>query len=211
MPTSVPILPKARLEALVDGVFAIAMTILVLELKVPDLATRRDPGELFRRLGDGLPTLLAYFFSFGMLAAFWLWHHRLAAKVSRLDRTLVALSLCFLCLVSFFPFAAALLGRYPMNPASLAIYMPAVMGILLCQVSFFAHARRRGLVDPAVGEAEALGVHRRNLKGGLIFALWASLSLIRVGWVWVLGALGVAGVLALEFRRSRSRGPDSGG
>lgn len=197
------LLSKPRLEALVDGVFAIAMTILILEVKVPELADRRSAAALFHSLGHALPTLLAYFFSFGMLAAFWVWHHRLAAKVERLDAPLLAVSLCFLSLVSFFPFAAAVLGRYPLNAGSLAIYMPAVEGILLCQVAFFAQARRRGLVDPALPAPESLAIHRRNLKGVIFFTFWSSPSLLRLGWIWALVPLLLGVFLVLLLRRSR--------
>lgn len=197
------LLPKARLEALVDGVLAIAMTILILEVKVPELTDRRSSDEMFQRLGHALPTLLAYFFSFGMLALFWVWHHRLAAKVARLDKTLIAISLGFLSLVSFFPFAAALLGRYPLNAGSLAIYMPVVGGILLCQVAFFGHARRRGLVESAVTPEESLLIYKRNLKGALIFTLWSSPSLLRLGWIWAVVPLVLSGFLVLAMRRAR--------
>lgn len=197
------LLSKARLEALVDGVVAIAMTILILEVKVPELVDRRSAAELFSRLGHALPTLLAYFFSFGMLALFWVWHHRLAAKIARLDKLLIAISLAFLSLVSFFPFAAALLGRYPINAASLAIYMPVVGGILLCQVAFFGHARRRGLVEPTLTAAESLLIHRRNIKGALFFTFWSAPSLLRLGWIWAAVPLVFSALLALALKRAR--------
>lgn len=197
------LLPKARLEALVDGVVAIAMTILILEVKVPELSNRLSAAEMFRSLGHALPTVLAYFFSFGMLALFWVWHHRLAAKIARLDKGLIALSLCFLSLVSFFPFAAALLGRYPVNAGSLAIYMPVVGGILLCQVAFFGHARRRGLVEEAVTAEESLKIHKSNLKGALIFTLWSAPSLLRLGWIWAIVPLLLSGLLLVALRRAR--------
>ncbi len=203
MDTQALLLSKARLEALVDGVLAIAMTILILEVKVPELADRRSAAELFHALGHALPTLLAYFFSFGMLATFWIWHHRLAAKVERLDGWLIAISLGFLSLVSFFPFAAALLGRYPLNAGSLGVYMPAVEGILLCQVGFFAHARRRGLLDPALPAQEALALHRRNLKGAIFFTFWSSPSLLRLGWIWAAVPLLLGILLVVALRRSR--------
>lgn len=197
------LLPKVRLEALVDGVFAVAMTLLVLEVKVPELANRQSAAELFQGLRQSAPTLVAYFFSFGMLGLFWTWHHRLAAKLARLDVPLLALSLLFLSLVSFFPFAAAVLGRYPANPASLGIYMPVVGGILLSQAAFFGLARRRGLVDPAIGAAESLQAHKRNLRGALIFILWAVPSLLRLGVGWSLAALGVAILLVVLLRRAK--------
>jgi uncharacterized membrane protein len=197
------LLPKVRLESLVDGVLAIAMTLLILEVKLPELADRRSAVEMFQRLGHALPTLLAYFFSFGMLALFWVWHHRLAAKVARLDKVLIAISLGFLSLVSFFPFAAALLGRYPLNAGSLAVYMPVVGGILLCQVAFFGHARRAGLVEMGVTAEESLRVHKRNLKGALIFTLWATPSLLRLGWIWAVVPLLLSVTLVVAMRRAR--------
>lgn len=196
------LLPKVRLEALVDGVFAVAMTLLVLEVKVPDLADARSAQELFRHLSHALPTLGAYFFSFGMLGLFWTWHHRIAAKLARLDIPLLALSLLFLSLVSFFPFAAAVFGRYPMNPGALGIYMPVVGGILLCQTAFFGLARTRGLVDPAISATESLAAHKRNLWGALIFTLWATPSLLRLGLGWSLGALILALGLAVLIWRA---------
>ena len=198
------LLPKVRLEALVDGVFAVAMTLLVLEVKVPELGEPGSARELFGALRHALPTLVAYFFSFGMLGLFWVWHHRLAAKLARLDVPLLAISLLFLSLVSFFPFAAAVLGRYPTNPGALGIYMPVVAGILLCQTAFFGLARHRGLVDPNLSAAESLAAHRRNLTGALIFAAWSSPSLLRLGILWALAALAVALFLGLLLWRTRS-------
>jgi len=106
---------RARIETLVDGVFAIAMTILVLEVKVPDLADHRSAEELAVALWHHGYVIAAYFFSFAMLAIFWVWHHRLAEKVREFDLPLLACIIVLLALVCFFPFAAALLGRYPAN------------------------------------------------------------------------------------------------
>ena len=193
------ILSKGRLEALVDGVFAIAMTILVLEVRVPELRDSRSSAELLTHLRHLGPTLAAYFFSFFMLGLFWMWHHRLAAKVRRLNARTIALSLFFLALVSFFPFAAGVLGRYPLNPVSLAIYLPAIGGILLTQWAFFLVARAGGLLDPEVPEAEIRSAHARNLRGCAIFFLVAIPSALRVGWVpaALCGAIGLAFVGAL--------------
>jgi uncharacterized membrane protein len=197
------LLPKVRLEALVDGVFAIAMTILILEVKVPELTKRTDGAELLGALRHAAPTLAAYFFSFGMLGLFWVWHHRIAASLARLDKTLLAISLGFLSLVSFFPFAAALLGRYPTNPAALGVYMPVVAGILLSQAAFFGLARRRGLVDPDMSAEESLKAHRRNLLGAFIFLLWSAPSLLRLGVKWALGALVASGVVFVLRLRAK--------
>ncbi len=201
------VLPKVRLEALVDGVFAIAMTILVLEVRVPDLQDPRSAAELATALRHAWPTLMAYLFSFLMLGLFWAWHHRLAAKLRQLDGVLIAVSLLFLAEVSFFPFAAALLGRYPLNAASLMVYLPTVAMILNLQAAFYGLARRRGLLHEDLDAEQALAPHRRNLKGCFFFYLFNLPSCLRFGWAAVLVcALATAFFGFLLFKARPSRG-----
>ncbi len=156
---------KARIETLVDGVFAIAMTLLILEVKVPELANPRSHLELLGALRHALPTLAAYFLSFFLLGSFWVWHHRLAEKVRHFDQPLLILTFAFLALVSAFPFAAGLFGRYLGNVGTLVVYMPVLGLILFCQVAFLMVARRRGLVREDVDPDDIRRAHRRNLLG----------------------------------------------
>ena len=195
--------PKERIETLVDGVFAIAMTILVLELKVPPDLDPRDSAELFRHLGHELPTIAAYFFSFFMLGIFWLWFHRMSSKIARVDFGLIALNLLFLSLVSAFPFAAALLGRYPMNAASLAVYLPLIGAILTTQLVTFWTAEQRGLVDPAVPHEEIVAVKRRNLRGILAFSLASIPAALRMGIWGPVPCVAVALACAMAMRGLR--------
>lgn len=76
---------KHRMEALVDGVFAIAMTLIVLEVRVPDLENPGESSALLIALGRYGPVLLAYFLSFGLLGLLWVWHHRLSSKAREID------------------------------------------------------------------------------------------------------------------------------
>ena len=164
---------KHRMEALIDGVFAIAMTILALEVKVPDLADASSGTELLHALQHHLYVIVAYFLSFAMLGLFWIWHHRLAHKVAEIDGALVFCSLAFLALVCFFPFAAALFGRYMFkgNLVPLLIYLPVVGLILLSQALYFYLAIKRGLILPSVPVQEVQAAHRLNLIGCAVFAL----------------------------------------
>ena len=192
---------KHRLEALVDGVFAIAMTILVLEVKVPELALRRSTPELLEKLQHAWPTLAAYFVSFFLLGLFWYWHHRLMAKISRVDAPFFFLTLLFLALVSFFPFAAALLGRYPANAVSLMVYLPTMGLLLTTQATNFALALHRGCVDPSIPAEELRSAQRRNLRGCAIFFLAATPSAIRIGPVSLILCLVAAAVCFYLMRR----------
>ena len=192
--------PKERIETLVDGVFAIAMTILVLELKVPEGVEEKDFHELFRRLGENLPTVGAYFFSFFMLGIFWLWFHRMSSKIARIDGPLIALNLIFLSLVCAFPFAAALLGRYPVNAASLAVYLPLIGAILIVQFVTFWVAEKRGLVDPHLLHDELIAIKRRNMRGIVIFSVASIPASLRLGVWGPVPCLMVAAAFAVSMR-----------
>lgn len=195
------LISKHRLEALVDGVFAIAMTILVLEIKVPELVNHRSMAELLERLHHAWPTLAAYFISFFLLGLFWFWHHRIISKILRVDIPVFALTLLFLALVSFLPFAAALMGRYPTNPVALMIYLPTLGLILTSQTANLALAIRRGCVDPDIPPEEIRQAQKRNLRGCAIFFLAATPSALRVGPISSLLCLLIAGAFLLRMRR----------
>lgn len=197
------LVPKHRLEALADGVFAIAMTILVLEVKVPDLQDHRSAQELLTHLRHLVPTLLAYLFSFLFLGLFWVWHHRLASKLSQLDVPLLGLNLVFLALVSFFPFAAGVLGRYPTNPATLMVYLPTIGLILLTQWGTLELAVVRGRVDATAPPEDVLAARKRNLRACGIFFLAAIPSTLRVGLAPTVATLvlGIAFLIALKRAR----------
>ena len=68
---------RGRLETLVDGIFAIAMTLLILEIRVPELGDPRSAPELLRAMAHLVPALFSYLLSFAMLSLFWYRHHRM--------------------------------------------------------------------------------------------------------------------------------------
>jgi uncharacterized membrane protein len=189
-----PSLHKHHLEALIDGVFAIAMTILVLEVKVPDLAEPSSAAELMHALGHHLYVIVAYFLSFALLGLFWMWHHRLSNQIREINGPLAMCSLAFLALVCFFPFAAALFGRYMFrgNVFVLVVYLPVVGLILGTQALYFWLAMRGKLLDPAIGRAQMMATHRWNVLWCGVFAL----SCIPASLILGVGAAGAMLVLA---------------
>ncbi len=193
---------KARVETLVDGVFAIAMTLLILEVKVPELANPKSVTELLGSLQHALPTALAYFLSFFMLGLFWVWHHRLAEKVTAFDAPLLAITFAFLALVSSFPFAAALFGRYLGNVGTLVVYMPVVGLILFCQVLFLVIARRRGLLREDIEPMEIRTAHKRNLMGFAMFLVGAIPAALPFGLVPTIVVATCAALVFTLFKRA---------
>jgi uncharacterized membrane protein len=101
----------SRVNAFTDGVMAVAITLLVLNIEVPE-AEITDAAELWRRLGDLAPDALAYAISFWLIGRFWVLHHRLFARLRAVDGRLLALNLLSLALIALMPFATSLLGRH---------------------------------------------------------------------------------------------------
>ena len=116
-------LNKHRLEALSDGIFAFAMTLLVLDLKFPkiphDLMT---PSLLKQTLFDLWPKFLSYVTSFAVLGVFWIGHHGYSHFVKRTDRWFLWLNLLFLMFIVLVPFSTDLLGDYHSQRVVVMIY-----------------------------------------------------------------------------------------
>lgn len=109
---------KNRVEAFSDGVFAIVITLLVLDIRVPDV----DYSHLLETLVALLPRIFAYVISFGVIGVYWIAHHQSLQLIGKLNGLLIWLNLVFLLTVSFMPIPTALLGRYPMQPIPIEIY-----------------------------------------------------------------------------------------
>jgi uncharacterized membrane protein len=99
---------KARLEAFSDGVIAIAITLLILEIKVPEGAGQ----DLPRRLAEQWPSYASYVVSFFVIGVIWLNHHALFAHLARADRKLMALNLVLLFTIATIPWPTSLLATY---------------------------------------------------------------------------------------------------
>lgn len=111
-----------RLEAFSDGVFAIIVTLLVLELKVPSLADHRSAAELGHQLQELLPKFLSWLISFIIVCKFWLNHHHVLGLARHANYAMVWLNAIFLMFQSFVPFPTALMGEYPGNPLAVAFF-----------------------------------------------------------------------------------------
>ena len=105
-------LEKNRLEALADGIFAVSLTLLVLDIKLPETATATTHDELVRNLLGLERHLVIYVISFVVIGIFWINHHVQFHFVKRTNRGLIWINLLYLLLVSFVPFATDLIGDH---------------------------------------------------------------------------------------------------
>jgi uncharacterized membrane protein len=130
----------ARVLALADGVFAIIITLLVLEVQVPELT----PGHtLNQALGELRPSLVAFVVSFILAGMYWVAHRDLFALIRRTDRGLVWLNILYLLPLCLLPFAAGLLGRYDQEPVALRIYGLLLVAIAAMRVVIWLYATNR--------------------------------------------------------------------
>ena len=153
----------SRILALTDGVFAIIMTLLVLELKVPDVHRAAELSSHLKGLGYHL---LLYFASFLLASVYWVGHRLIFSLVKYVNTTLIWLNIVFLMICSLIPFAAALLGNYPLETHSLFIY--GVLLFLLAGWRLFMYVyvtHHHSLLYAAVPR-----IRRKRVTGVMIFA-----------------------------------------
>ena len=111
-----------RLAALSDGVFAVAMTLLVLDLRVPAMEAMHSERELWRALVALSPRLVMYMMSFMMLGIFWKGQQTQLNHLARSDRSLSWIHIVFLFTVSITPFSTTLLAEFPKYRTALLVY-----------------------------------------------------------------------------------------
>jgi uncharacterized membrane protein len=146
---------KHRLEALSDGLYAIALTLLVLELKLPPLPHDASDAALRGALVELVPKLLAWVLSFWVIALIWVAQQRLYRLTEHLDRRLARIELLMLALVSLLPFSTALVGEFGNRATAAGIYAGhlvaiALLGVLRVQ-HFLRHAELQvPNIDPLI-------------------------------------------------------------
>ena len=146
---------KNRIEAFSDGVFAIVITLLILDIRVPDV----EYSQLEAAFVPLLPRIFAYIISFGVIGVYWVAHHQSLQLIKQVNGYLLWLNLLYLLAVSFMPFPTALLGRYPGQPIPIVVYscnlVTANLIGLLLRLYLRAH--------PELGRNYSLGPQKKSL------------------------------------------------
>jgi uncharacterized membrane protein len=138
-----------RLVFFSDAVFAIAITLLVLELRVPDIAPDQAEHELLPGLLKLWPHLVGYLLSFLVIGLYWIRHHRLYRYIVRYDTGLLLLNVLLLLGIAFLPFPTAVLSTYQYTRVAVVFYTLSLLvcAVLLTLIWWYATWRNR-LVDP---------------------------------------------------------------
>lgn len=178
-----------RLEGLTDGVFAIAMTILVLELHVPE---GDSASEVIHEMREQWPTFAAYAVSFILLGVYWYGQRSQYDFIRRVDRELTWLNIFFLLGISTIPFAASLLGKHAEIPQAVHFYGAVLVFCsgLHAWIWWYATNPKRDLVDPEETTPSVIAVGKRlAIIPVLFYALAMGMSYVDVSLSLLLFAL----------------------
>lgn len=164
-------LTTRRIESLTDGIFAIAMTLLVLSIRLPG-TSGETPEELI--FGQA-HVFFAYFLSFALLATFWIIHHQHYHLIQRTDRIHLWINIVILMFVVLMPFSASLAGDFPTDPLAKEFFdlNMLILGILFLMSWIYA-SRHRRLIGDDVSERTI----SKNIWRGMIIPSVSFLALI---------------------------------
>ena len=170
-------LPLSRLEAFSDGVFAIIVTLLVLDLKIPVLGEPRSVDELTHRLVELLPKFLSWLISFVIVCKFWLNHHTMIRLARHADYGLVWLNSIFLMFQSFIPFPTALMGEYPTNPLAVSFFGVVMAINTLAFITLHAYIIRN-MIKPELKAVQDPRIILKSFIGPISYLLGAAAAWI---------------------------------
>lgn len=190
----------ARIEAFSDGVFAIAITLLVLEIRVPH---ELPEGVSLWEYVLGQWTLFASFLAgFCTIGIMWINHHRMFDVIQRGDSWLKIWNLLLLLGVTFINYPTALLGDFintPNGSTAMAIYAATTVAVAIAYNLLWRHAVRAGLLDPAVDPHIVAATNRGYLFGPLLYAVALVFAFINV-YISLAIVIGLALFFALPQR-----------
>jgi uncharacterized membrane protein len=187
------IFTKNRLEALSDGVFAIVMTILVLEISIPLVTGTSANTELLRRLLEMWPQFLAYGVSFLVLGVIWINHHLMFHHIRRADSKLVWLNILTLMFVALVPFSTSLLGEYGETQTAVVVYGVNILLTLIMAFILWAYATGKyRLVDRDIDPKLV-----RRTKFMFLFASLLFLLAIGISFISPIASFCLYGLMAL--------------
>ncbi len=202
----VPTEPDLGLERIVffnDAVMAIAITLLAIDIRVPDMAANVAAAEMPTRLQALAPQILSFAISFMVIGVYWMSHHRYFRYIRRYDNRLIILNLFFLLFIAFMPFVASLFGQYSYLNLAIMVYSLSVSVIGFALLALWWHASHdHHLIDADMDPHQIRQMNVTAMVGPVVFLVAAPLALyssILPVILWCLSPL-VSVILARTVR-----------
>lgn len=168
----------SRVLAFSDGLFAIAMTLLVVGIEVPDLSDGNSVSELADTLYSDLGPFISFFISFAVIGRYWMAHHDFVGRLAGMDPGFIGLNLIYLAVIAFLPFPTGLLGDYFNNPLSVVVYAVTVAVVSGMEVVLFRHAHLRGLMEREIPDDVYRWGNRNSLSPVVAFGISIPLAFV---------------------------------
>ena len=169
-----------RIEALSDGIFAFASTLLVLEIRVPELNNSTTP-QMMNAVFAILPSLVAFIFSFLNILIFWVNHDIIGKTLNYFDSKLTYMNIIFLLFISLVPFTTAFVSRYPFNLVSISVYgFVFLLTALTASIMYYYIAFKSNLMHEKITKKSRRKIWKRVVMGPILFAFAIPLGLIHV-------------------------------
>jgi uncharacterized membrane protein len=184
-----------------DGVFSIAMTLLVLKLEVPEVMHHSSNDQMLTQLLALSPDFMTYVVTFLIAGGFWFLQHLMFHFVRHADGVFIWMNLIFLMLVALLPFSAGLMSHLLIHPVSQLFYFGNHIAIAMMLNIQWQYATRRGLADAAGRDASQLGLIAGSTV--IMFAACLIVSLILPAWSW--SPIPVTLVIVALIGRSKGR------
>lgn len=210
-PTQAVGVSKARLEALCDGVFAIVITLLVLELMGGPLAEAHEAAEVDAALLGLAPRFTSFVISFAIGGVFWVAHHGQLHWIRHTDRRHIWANIGFLLGVSLLPFSAALLGEHPSVRSAVWTYGANVVIVGAALLGQWAYAVRRGLLYETTPRTVVRATYQRLLAGQAMYWAAMAVALASPRWAFALYVTYVVLFVAMQLAPARATSPPADG
>jgi uncharacterized membrane protein len=168
---------KARVESFSDGVFAFAITLLVLSIPIPDIKAADDQ-FLTAALLRAIPQLVPYVTSFATIGIIWLNHHSMFNEVEKVKHTTLTLNLLLLLVIAFIPYPTGVIGRYGALRSAVVFYGATFTAAGLAFSALWLDIRRNRLSREHKNEARIRSTTVRNLIGPVIYPAATALAFI---------------------------------
>jgi len=183
--TDETIVELSRLNGLSDGVYAIALTLLAFDIRLPEGVLA---GNLSIKLIELAPKILVYLISFIVIGGAWGSHQRMLSQIKRGDGLLVWLNLLSLLFVTLLPASSGLLGRFPGEFIAIVLFAADVILIQLSALWLWRHASKNGLINTALDPRVVFGVGRRLSLSAAAFGLtlvlaWLNATIAYIVWI----------------------------
>jgi uncharacterized membrane protein len=174
------IFSKNRVETFSDGIFAIIITLLILEIKVPHIEDYNSSAELVQALSGLIPKFASWIISFFTIAVIWVNHHKLFKQFKQLDSGIFWWNAVLLLWTSFIPFPTAVMGDYPGNFVSIVLYgaVMALMALSFTCLRWYVLGKKETLEETVDVQAFRTGTWFSLLFGPVMYLTGIVLGLI---------------------------------